>query len=40
LASRQGLYATLFEAFLEAPEEDNDELPLPSAELVAEAGIF
>ena len=40
LASRQGLYATLFDAFLEAPEEDNDELPLPSAELVAQAGIF
>jgi hypothetical protein len=40
LASRQGLYATLFDAFLEAPDEDDGELPLPSAELAAEAGVF
>ena len=29
LASRQGLYTRLFDAFLEAPDEDQDELPLP-----------
>lgn len=29
LASRQGLYATLFDAFLEAPEDGEDENPLP-----------
>jgi hypothetical protein len=29
LASREGLYATLFEAFLEAPEDDKDALPAP-----------
>jgi hypothetical protein len=29
LTSRQGLYATLFEAFLESPESDYGELPLP-----------
>ena len=29
LTSRQGLYAVLFDAFLEAPESDNGELPLP-----------
>jgi hypothetical protein len=40
LASRQGLYATLFDAFLETPEEDDDGLPLPSAELAAETGVF
>jgi hypothetical protein len=28
LASRQGLYATLFDAFLEAPDDREDELPL------------
>jgi hypothetical protein len=36
LANRQGLFATLFDAFLEAPdEEDGDALPLPSCELAA-----
>ena len=30
LASREGLYATLFEAFLEAPEDDDLELSLPT----------
>ena len=29
LTSRQGLYATLFEAFLEAPEGEDGELPPP-----------
>ncbi len=29
LASRQGLYATLFDAFLEAPDDGEDESPLP-----------
>jgi hypothetical protein len=29
LTSRQGLYATLFEAFLESRESDYGELPLP-----------
>jgi hypothetical protein len=29
LTSRQGLYATLFEAFLEAPEDEDAGLPLP-----------
>jgi hypothetical protein len=29
VASREGLYAVLFDAFLEARESDNDELPLP-----------
>ncbi|MGO8718241.1 MAG: hypothetical protein ACLQMO_03350 [Acidobacteriaceae bacterium] len=29
LASRQGLYATLFDAFLEAPDDGEDQLPLP-----------
>jgi hypothetical protein len=29
LASRQGLYTTLFDAFLEAPDDGEDELPLP-----------
>jgi hypothetical protein len=29
LMSRQGLYALLFDAFLEAPEDDNGELPSP-----------
>jgi hypothetical protein len=29
LASRQGLYTTLFDAFLEAPDADEDELPSP-----------
>jgi hypothetical protein len=29
LASRQGLYAILFDAFLEAGEDDDGELPLP-----------
>jgi hypothetical protein len=29
LASRQGLYATLFEAFLESPESDDGRLPVP-----------
>jgi hypothetical protein len=35
LTSRRGLFATLFEAFLEAPEDENDELLLPSVELAA-----
>jgi hypothetical protein len=35
LTRRQGLFATLFDAFLEAPEEDDDELRLPSIELAA-----
>lgn len=36
LANRQGLFATLFDAFLEAPdEEDSDALPLPSPEFAA-----
>ena len=30
LASREGLYATLFEAFLEAPEDDDLELSPPT----------
>jgi hypothetical protein len=29
LASRQGLYTTLFDAFLEAPDDGEDELPSP-----------
>ncbi len=29
LASRQGLYTTLFEAFLEAPDDGEDDLPMP-----------
>jgi len=29
LASRQGLYTTLFDAFLEAPDDSEDNLPLP-----------
>jgi hypothetical protein len=29
LASRHGLYTTLFDAFLEAPDDGEDELPLP-----------
>jgi hypothetical protein len=29
LASRQGLYTTLFDVFLEAPDEGEDDLPLP-----------
>jgi hypothetical protein len=35
LTSRQGLFATLFEAFLEAPEDEIDEIPLPAIELAA-----
>jgi hypothetical protein len=35
LASREGLYARLFEAFLEAPEDEEDGLPAPAAELAA-----
>ena len=35
LTSRQGLFRTLFDAFLEAPDEDDDELPLPSIEFAA-----
>ena len=35
LTSRQGLFRTLFDAFLEAPEEDDAALPLPSIELAA-----
>jgi hypothetical protein len=35
LTSRQGLFRTLFDAFLEAPDEDDDELPLASIELAA-----
>jgi hypothetical protein len=31
LASRQGLYATLFEAFLEEPEGEDDDLPFPDS---------
>ena len=31
LTSREGLYATLFEAFLEAPEDVNDGLPYPQS---------
>ena len=30
LASRQGLYATLFDAFLEGPETEEDDLPPPN----------
>ena len=30
LATREGLYATLFEAFLEAPEDDDLESSLPA----------
>ena len=29
LSSRQGLYTTLFDAFLEAPDDGEDDLPLP-----------
>jgi hypothetical protein len=29
IASRRGLYATLFDAFLEAPDDSEDNLPLP-----------
>jgi hypothetical protein len=29
LASRQGLYATLFDAFLETPDDGKEERPLP-----------
>jgi hypothetical protein len=35
LAGREGLYARLFEAFLEAPEDEEDGLPAPLAESVA-----
>ncbi len=35
LTSRQGLYATLFEAFLEAPENGASELPLPDRSALA-----
>ena len=35
MASREGLYARLFEAFLEAPEDEEDGLPAPVAELAA-----
>jgi hypothetical protein len=35
LAGRQGLYATLFEAFLEAPDDEEDGLPAPAGSLVA-----
>jgi hypothetical protein len=35
LASREGLYATLFEAFLEEPEDDDDAIPLPVPALAA-----
>ena len=35
LTSRQGLFATLFDAFLEAPEDEIDEIPLPAIELAA-----
>ena len=35
LTSRQGLYATLFDAFLEASDEDDGELPLPELRLVS-----
>jgi hypothetical protein len=33
LASREGLYATLFDAFLEGPDEDEETLPAPVAAL-------
>jgi hypothetical protein len=36
LTSRQGLFRTLFDAFLEAPDEDDDKLPLPMS-VLAEA---
>jgi hypothetical protein len=35
MTSRQGLFRTLFDAFLEAPEDEDDGLPLPSIELTA-----
>jgi hypothetical protein len=35
MTSRQGLFATLFDAFLEAPEDEVDEIPLPAIELAA-----
>jgi hypothetical protein len=35
LTSRQGLYSTLFDAFLEAPEGDDDKLPMPTRTAVA-----
>lgn len=35
MTSRQGLFVTLFDAFLEAPEEDDDKLPLPVPVLAA-----
>jgi hypothetical protein len=35
LTSREGLYATLFEAFLEAPENGTSELPLPERSALA-----
>ena len=35
LRSRQGLYANLFEAFLEAPENEEDELPSPELARIA-----
>jgi hypothetical protein len=38
LTSRRGLYATLFDAFLETPEGEDDELPFPRCEKLALAG--
>jgi hypothetical protein len=35
LASREGLYATLFKAFLEDPESDEAGTPLPAPALSA-----
>ncbi|HEY4381264.1 MAG TPA: hypothetical protein VGN01_13015 [Acidobacteriaceae bacterium] len=35
MASREGLYATLFEAFLEVPDDDEDTLPAPVPALAA-----
>lgn len=35
LASKEGMYARLFEAFLEAPEDEEDGLPAPMSELAA-----
>jgi hypothetical protein len=35
LTSRQGLFATLFDAFLEAPDDEIEEIPQPAIGLAA-----
>lgn len=40
LTSSRGLYATLFDAFLETPEGEHDELPLPDCEKPSALGLI